>query len=135
MRLLWGVVAMSVAITGCAKEPAPATQPLRVILIPADGGTEDGTKADYLPVFNEISRTTGLRFTINVGQSYASVVQAMCNDSADIAFVGPVTYIQARERGCADMLAVAVEKGKSIYYAGIFARADGPVRSISDLRR
>src|ERR1700754_5164156 len=101
MRLLWGVVAMSVAITGCAKEPAPATQPLRVVLIPADGGTEDGTKADYLPVFNAVSRMTGLTFDLKVAQSYGAVVEAMCNRTADIAFFGPVTYVQAHDRGCA----------------------------------
>ena len=41
--------------------------PLRVLLIPADGGTESGTKADYAPVFNAITRTTGLNFDLKVG--------------------------------------------------------------------
>ncbi|HEX9812970.1 MAG TPA: phosphate/phosphite/phosphonate ABC transporter substrate-binding protein, partial [Burkholderiales bacterium] len=40
--------------------------PLRVMLIPADGGTETGTKADYQPVFNAVSRMTGLHFDIKV---------------------------------------------------------------------
>ena len=33
-----------------------AAKPLRVVLIPADGGTEDGTKKDFLPVFNAVSQ-------------------------------------------------------------------------------
>jgi phosphonate transport system substrate-binding protein len=107
---------------------------LRVVLIPADGGTEDGTRADYQPVFNAVSRMTGLKFDIRVGQSYGAVVEAMCSGSADIAFVGPVTYIQANQRHCADLLAVAVEKGQSIYYAGIFAKANSPIRSLKDLK-
>ena len=98
--------------------------PLRVLLIPADGGTESGTKADYAPVFNAISRTTGLQFDLKVGQSYGAVVEGMCNQLADIAFFGPVSYVQAHKRGCAQLLAVGVEKGESVYYAGMFAKAD-----------
>lgn len=109
-------------------------QPLRVVLIPADGGTEDGTKADYQPIFSAVSGMTGLKFDIRVGQSYGAVVEAMCSGSADIAFVGPVTYIQANQRHCADLLAVAVEKGQSIYYAGIFAKANSPIKSLKDLK-
>ncbi|WP_425998708.1 phosphate/phosphite/phosphonate ABC transporter substrate-binding protein [Caulobacter sp. DWR1-3-2b1] len=107
---------------------------LNVILIPADGGTEAGTKADYQPLFNAISRTSGLKFEIRVGQSYGAVVEALCNGTADIAFVGPVTYIQANKRRCAELLAVAVEKGQSIYYAGLFAKADSPIKSVKGLK-
>jgi phosphonate transport system substrate-binding protein len=109
-------------------------RPLRVVLIPADGGTEDGTRADYQPVFNAVSRMTGLQFDIRVGQSYNAVVEAMCSGAADIAFVGPVTYIQANRRHCAELLAVAVEHGQSIYYAGIFTKATSPIHSLKDLK-
>ncbi|MDM0020828.1 phosphate/phosphite/phosphonate ABC transporter substrate-binding protein [Variovorax saccharolyticus] len=108
--------------------------PLRVLLIPADGGTESGTKADYAPVFNAISRTTGLQFDLKVGQSYGAVVEGMCNQLADIAFFGPVAYVQAHKRGCAQLLAVGVEKGESIYYAGMFTKADAPVATVKEIK-
>lgn len=119
--------------------PAPASaaekqRALEVVLIPADGGTEEGTKADFAPVFNAVARITGLKFTLRVGQSYNAVVEAMCNRSADVAFLGPVAYVQAHDRGCAELLAVAIENGKSVYYAGIFARAGGPITKIGDLK-
>jgi phosphonate transport system substrate-binding protein len=110
------------------------SHPLRVLLIPADGGTETGTKADYAPVFNAITRSTGLHFDLKVGQSYSAVVEGMCNRVADIAFFGPVSYIQAHQRGCAQLLAVGVQHGQSIYYAGMFAKADAPIASVRDLR-
>jgi len=47
-------------------------RPLRVILVPADGGTEEGTKADFLPIFNAVSRLTDLHFEVRVGQSYGA---------------------------------------------------------------
>lgn len=113
---------------------ASVQRALNVILIPADGGTEAGTKADYQPLFNAISRTSGLRFEIRVGQSYGAVVEALCNGTADIAFVGPVTYIQAHQRRCAELLAVAVEKGQSTYYAGFFAKTDSPIISVRGMK-
>ncbi|WP_296556059.1 phosphate/phosphite/phosphonate ABC transporter substrate-binding protein [Pigmentiphaga sp.] len=108
--------------------------PLRVMLIPADGGTETGTKADYQPVFNAVSRMTGLNFDLKVGQSYGAVVEAMCNQLADVAFFGPVAYVQANRRGCAQLLAVGVENGQSVYYAGMFAKADAPIQAVKDVK-
>lgn len=128
------IAALVLALAGLSAGPAAAAPPLRVVLIPADGGTEDGTKADYQPIFNAVARMSGLRFDIKVGQSYAAVVEAMCSGGADIAFVGPVTYLQAQARGCAELLAVAVEKGQSIYYAAIFAAKGSPIAGLGDLK-
>lgn len=135
--ILAGVLA-ALCVAGAAWLAAPPRSPkppaLRVLLIPADGGTETGTLADYRPVFDAIARSTGLRFDLKVAQSYGGVVEAMCNNAADIAFVGSVTYLQAQKRGCAELLAVAVKGGRSVYYSGLFVRADSPIRSIGDLR-
>ena len=134
--------ALALALAVAALSPALAQtvadgskeRPLRVLLIPADGGTESGTKADYLPVFNAITRTTGLQFDLKVGQSYGAVVEGMCNQLADIAFFGPVAYVQAHQRGCAQLLAVGVEKGESVYYAGMFTKADSPIAAVKDVK-
>ncbi|MFN3583284.1 phosphate/phosphite/phosphonate ABC transporter substrate-binding protein [Phenylobacterium sp.] len=131
----WLMLFLAAALCACSPSARPASAPpLRVVLIPADGGTEAGTKADYQPLFNAIARSTGLAFDIRVGQSYGAVVEALCNGAADVAFVGPVTYLQAAERGCAELLAVAVENGRSDYYAGLFARADSPIAGLKDLK-
>ncbi|MDI1365051.1 MAG: phosphate/phosphite/phosphonate ABC transporter substrate-binding protein [bacterium] len=139
VRSLPLAVALALALFEGEALAAPAPlgspeRPLQVVLIPADGGTEDGTRADFLPVFNAVSKTTGLRFKLRVGQSYNAVVEAMCNGSADIAFFGPVAYVEAHQRGCAELLAVAVEKGRSTYYAGIFTRRASQIAKIGDLK-
>lgn len=111
-----------------------AAKPLRVVLVPADGGTEDGTRKDFQPVFNAITQATGLHFDLKVGQNYGAVVEAMCGSAADIAWFGPVTYLQAKNRGCAELLALAVRNGDSVYYSGIFARKDAGINGIKDLK-
>tara|TARA_R110000787_G_scaffold8607_39_gene29414 strand:+ start:1787 stop:2734 length:948 start_codon:yes stop_codon:yes gene_type:complete len=129
-------LAATVPLSGIAhaQNDGSKEKPLRVILIPADGGTEDGTKKDFQPIFSAIEQSTGLKFDIKVGQNYSSVVEAMCNGAADIAWYGPASYLQARERGCAELLALAVRKGGSVYYSGIFARTDRGIDSLSDLK-
>lgn len=117
-----------------AQHDGSAAKPLRVVLIPADGGTEDGTRKDFQPIFAAISQATGLNFDIKVGQSYSAVVEAMCNGAADIAWYGPASYLQAKGRGCAELLALAVRQGESVYYSGIFARNDAKIDKIGDLK-
>lgn len=111
-----------------------AARPLRVMLIPADGGTESGTRADFEPLFNAVSRSTNLHFTMRVGQSYSAVVEAISNNLVDIAWFGPVAYVQARERGAAELLAVSVSNNDSVYYAGIFVGRNSPIKTLADLK-
>ena len=117
-----------------ASEKGTPDNPLRVMLVPTDGGTADGTIADFSPIFNAINRSTGLKFEIRVGQSYSSVVEGLDNKLVDIAFVGPTLYLQAAERGSAEPLSVAVQNGESVYYAGIFAKAGVTLNKIEELR-
>lgn len=124
----------SFTVLAQSQHDGSAARPLRVILIPADGDTEDGTRKDFQPIFGAISQATGLNFDIKVGQSYSAVIAAMCGGAADIAWYGPASYLQAKARGCAELLALAVRNGESVYYSGIFARADAGIRSITDLK-
>lgn len=135
-KILAGVSLALFATTALAQAMPDGSKegPLRVMLIPADGGTETGTKADYQPVFNAVSRMTGLNFDIKVGQSYGAVVEAMCNGLIEVAFYGPVAYVQAHKRGCAQLLAVAVENGESVYFAGMFAKAGAGIKALPDVK-
>lgn len=136
VRVAMGVVAFALALTSVASadERGSARKPLRVMLIPADGGTATGTRADFAPLFKAVSRDSGLHFDIKVGQSYSAVVEAMKGGLIDLAWLGPVAYVQARDAGAAELLAVSVLDGESVYYAGIFVPRDAPLKRIEDLR-
>jgi phosphonate transport system substrate-binding protein len=107
--------------------------PLRVLMVPADTGTNDIT-ADYAPVFNGITEHYGIHFDLRAGASYAAVVEGMCNDQADIAWYGAVTFGQANDKCGVDLLAVDVKKGDASYYSGIFVAKDSGINSIADLK-
>lgn len=128
--------AVMLALPAAAQQMADGSsaRPFRVTLVPADGGTEDGTKADFKPLFDAISRTTGMNFELRVGQTYGAVVEAICAGVTEIAFFGAASYLPARERGCAELLAVDVNHGQSIYYSGLFTRVDSPIKTLADLK-
>lgn len=137
MRILSAAIMICTALLSplpaLADAIGTAKNPVRVMLIPADGGTEDGTKADFQPLFDAITRSSGLHFTVSTGQSYAAVIEGMCAGLTDIAWFGPASYIEARERGCAELLAVEERNGASTYYAGLFVAADSDFQDASDL--
>jgi len=108
-------------------------QPLRVLMIPADTGSDDSTK-DYAPVFNGITKKYGIHFDIKAGSSYAAVVEGMCNNQADIAWYGASSYGEANAKCGVDLLAVDVKKGDSVYYSGIFTAKGNGIKSLKDLK-
>lgn len=124
--------ALLLTLTGCPT--SHSDHAINVVLIPADGGTASGTLADYQPLFATLSESTGMTFDLSVTQSYSAAVEALCSGSADVAFVGPAAYLQAHQRGCADLLAVGVRDGKSLYYSGIFVSEESKLRTLADLK-
>jgi phosphonate transport system substrate-binding protein len=124
---------MSITAVMAQQADGSAENPYRVMLVPADGGTADGTIADFQPIFDAVAKSTGLNFDIKVGQSYGGVIEAICSDVIDIAWFGPASYVPAHQRGCAELLAVDVKGGESVYYSGVYTRKDTGIESLADL--
>ena len=108
-------------------------KPVRMIMVPTEIGSRDSL-SDYRPIFNAITREYGIHFKLRLGTSYAAAVQGLCNDQADIAHYGAVTFAQARQMCGAELLAVDVKKGKSVYYSGIYSAKDSDIKTLKDLK-
>jgi len=120
-------------VTNAEVNDGSTDKPLRIMLVPSDTGA-DNIADDFRPVFNAIQQVYGLHFDIKVGSSFAAVVEGMCNEQVDIAWLGVVTLYQVVSRGCGEFLALDVKKGKSIYYSGTFVRSDSTITSLNDLK-
>lgn len=107
--------------------------PLRVMMVPADTGGADVAE-DYKPVFDAIANQYGIHFKVMSGSSYAAVVKGLCSDQADIAWYGPVTFGAAKQMCGAELLAVDVKKGESVYYSGIYVRKDSNIKTLQELK-
>lgn len=108
--------------------------PLQVMLIPSDGGTEDGTRSDYAPLFAAVERNTGLTFEIRVAQSYSAVIEALAHGMIDIAYLGTAAFLTAQDRGPVELLAIGETEGSFHYYSGLFTRVDSGVTEIAQIR-
>ena len=61
-------------------------------------------------------------------------MEGICSGLADFAWFGPVTYLQAKDKGCVELLAVEVRKGSSVYYSGIFTNNSNlSINNLNDL--
>jgi len=128
-----GLTFVSSAVLAAELPDGSKDQPLRVLMVPADTGTNDITK-DYQPVFDGIAKEYGINFDIKAGESYAAVVEGICNNQADIAWLGASTFGEAKERCDVDLLAVDVKKGDSVYYSGLFTAKGNGIEKIEDMK-
>ncbi len=117
-----------------AQQALAPMRPLRVMLVPSDGGTEDGTKADFQPLFDAVSRDSGYTFEIKVGQSYGTVIEALSEGLVDVAYLGTIAFLTAQERGNVEMLALSVTNGSPYYYSGLFTLERSGIRDIAAMK-
>lgn len=112
-----------------------AEHPLSVVLIPAQNQSGASVLGGYAPIFEAITRSTGIHFEARGADNYAAVVQAMISRKADLVYLGPYSYLEARDAGAGELLAVAVRNGSSHYYGGIFARSDAGIKTSQRFER
>lgn len=105
-----------------------------MLLITSEGGAADKTLSGVQPILDALKKDTGVSVEAKVADNYAGVIEGLATRHADMAQLGPFAYLKARERHAAELLAVAVRKGESGYYGGIFCRADSGITSLKDLK-
>lgn len=85
-------------------------------------------------IASALSQSTGLKFKAIVPTSYAAVVEAMCAGQVDIAFLPPLSYVLAKDKGCAQLGLVSVRNGSPTYRGQIRVRIDSGINTLADLR-
>ena len=70
-----------------------------------------------------------------VTTDYSSMIEAMRFGRIEVAYFGPLSYVLAKSRAPGiEPFAVGVSKGSPTYRSVLIAQADGPVKSIADIR-
>jgi phosphonate transport system substrate-binding protein len=86
---------------------------------------------------NDMKAALGIKVTEVNAADYNAVVEAMRTKHADIAFFGPVTYVQAVDRAGAEALVTATpfgDKSLSGYTSKVIVKAGSPIKTLRDLR-
>ncbi|MBO6635387.1 phosphate/phosphite/phosphonate ABC transporter substrate-binding protein [Parvibaculum sp.] len=114
-----------------AQEPNPDT--LRVALLPDENAATLIQNAQ--PLKEYLSKTLDKNVEIVVTTDYSSMIEAMRFGRIEIGYFGPFSYVLAKSKAPEiEAFAVGVDKGKPTYNSVLIATADGPVKSIADIK-
>ena len=77
----------------------------------------------------ELNRPVSLKLSPNMGAAINEAAKA----SVDLAYLTPVAYLKARDKGGVELIAKTVTNGKASFKLVIVVREDSPIKSIEDL--
>lgn len=90
---------------------------------------------NYSPLLEYLRRNTGKPFALSVCKSYETHIASIGADEADIALMGPATYVTMAERFAKKRLLCVFEMNGSPEFQGyIIARKNSPATSLKDLQ-
>ncbi len=120
-------------LIGCGEKAELGTKrnPIKMYFVPSmEAGkivTSGQEIADYL------TKKTGYHFKVAVPTSYASVIEAMGTNEADIAWLATFAYILANEKYGAEVGLTTVRHGLEKYKGQFIARSDSGINSLEDI--
>ncbi|WP_456114834.1 phosphate/phosphite/phosphonate ABC transporter substrate-binding protein [Salisediminibacterium beveridgei] len=118
-------------IAGCGNEAAGVDEPLEVAVIPSQsiGEMQDGL--DQLE--HELEEALRQEVSVEHYPNYNAVVEAINHHHIDLAYVGPVTYLVARDQSGAKAIVTQSIDGSPYYHSYIKAHIDAPWDSLEEL--
>src|SRR5467141_2263699 len=132
MTALRLVFTLALACLASAPAARAADKPLHLVLTPSQKPT------DLLAAGEEFGRVlgtlVGVPVRVTVASDYAAVIEALRNQTADLAFVHPVGYVLANREAKATIVARHLWHGKSSFTSRIFVRAESGLTRLEDLR-
>ncbi|HEY8066142.1 MAG TPA: phosphate/phosphite/phosphonate ABC transporter substrate-binding protein [Methylosinus sp.] len=123
------------ALVGAAATPAHAVKAksLRVALLPDENAAAIIQNAQPFKAYLE--QALGKPVEIIVTTDYSSMIEAMRFNRIEVAYFGPLSYVLAKSKAPAiEPFAVGLSKGSPTYRSVIVALADGPVKTIDDVK-
>ncbi|MCZ8274578.1 MAG: phosphate/phosphite/phosphonate ABC transporter substrate-binding protein [Microcystis sp. LE19-4.1E] len=120
---------------GVSPAHADKTNPdkLRVALLPDENASTIIQNAQPLKAYLE--KALGKAVDIIVTTDYSSMIEAMRFGRIEVAYFGPFSYVLAKSKAPEiEPFAVGVERGKANYQSILIANANGPVKTVADIR-
>jgi len=135
-KLLLVLLTIGLLITaGCsnAKEAASSkkTEKLRFAVGPFQP-TPGDTKKAYEPFIKYVSEQLGVDYEITTTNDWAGISVALSTGQADIAWMGPWSYILSNNESGAEAISTVKYDGMPTYHAIIVAGADSKINKFPD---
>ncbi|MBD2449373.1 phosphate/phosphite/phosphonate ABC transporter substrate-binding protein [Nostoc sp. FACHB-152] len=108
---------------------------LKVGVLPTQSRTEQ--ERMIKPLDEYLEKSLGRQVDFQIGNNYKEVVDWLVQGKLDMAYLGPVTYLEAVEKGAkVEPLVAPIDKqtGQPWYRSCIIVKADSPIKTIKDLK-
>jgi phosphonate transport system substrate-binding protein len=106
---------------------------LRVALLPDENASTLIQNAQ--PLKKYLEDTLKKEIELVVTTDYSSMIEAMRFGRIEVAYFGPLSYVLAKSKAPGiEPFAVGVSKGSPTYKSVIIALADGPVKTVADIK-
>jgi phosphonate transport system substrate-binding protein len=127
-KTLWLIVVLALLAAGCKSSRSGSM--LRLAMIPS---TDPGKIVrESQPLVNYLEKESGSRVELVVPTNYAAVVEAIANDTVDIAYLGGFTFVQASQRAGVRPL---VQRERDQNFHSVFiTQAGSGISSLADLK-
>jgi phosphonate transport system substrate-binding protein len=92
-------------------------------------------QARFTPLAERFATVLGKPVEVRVGTHYEEHIEHIGRDELDIAFMGPVPYVElVRRYGAKPILARLEINGRPVFNGYIVTRQDSPIRTLADLK-
>jgi phosphonate transport system substrate-binding protein len=124
--------ALLLALTTGVSLAGAQPRPLHLVLTPSQkptnllAGGEQFAKA--------LGELAGVPIRVTVASDYAAVIEALRNQTADLAFVHPAGYVLANREAKAMIVAKNHWHGKTTFTSRFYVRKDSGIKTLEDLR-
>lgn len=88
----------------------------------------------YQPLMDYLSAHTPWRFELALSASYRETVDRLCRGDLQLAYLGPLTHLRARQQCGARAVLRLNTRGRDTYSAYIMVRQHSLIRDLGDLR-
>jgi phosphonate transport system substrate-binding protein len=125
------VVVLSLVTVNCSgRRSAQPEQTLRLAMIPS---TDPGKIVhDSQPLAQYLEKETGSRIELVVPTNYAAVVEAISNNTVDIAYLGGFTFVQASRR--AGVLPLVQRERDQNFHSVFITPTKSNLNTLADLK-
>lgn len=86
------------------------------------------------PLTDYLSKTLGKPVTLSLSPNMSQAIEQLASGKVDIAYLTPVAYLKAHEKGGAQLVVKMVTGDKASFNLDIVVREDSPIKQVSDLR-
>jgi len=124
----------SFLLAACCVPAVAHAAPRELVFVVHPYDTPSRIYARFRPLTRYLAGVLERPVKLVIASTYDEQIAMIADGRADLTYIGPTPYVQARNRAAIRILAGEAENGQAFYQSAIVARASSPIASLADLK-